>query len=70
MFWPDKPFAMFQDLWKKHKDWVLEPLYYDSVEQLIRVFDVAVIQAANQRRTLLQATKAEELLTRRAKDYE
>jgi hypothetical protein len=27
---PHRPFAMFQDLWKKYSDSVLPPLYYDS----------------------------------------
>lgn len=67
---PDRPFAMFQDLWKKYGDWVLEPLRYDSVEQLVGVFENAVIEPANERRALLQAKKAQRLVTRHAKDYE
>jgi uncharacterized protein YjbI with pentapeptide repeats len=25
----EQPFSMFEDLWKKHRDWVLEPLNYE-----------------------------------------
>jgi hypothetical protein len=31
----EEPFSMFQDLWQKHRDWVLNPLRYDSVERLV-----------------------------------
>ena len=27
-----KPFAMLQDLWIKHRDWVFEPIHYSSVD--------------------------------------
>ena len=30
-----EPFAMLQDLWIKHRDWVFEPIYYSSVDALI-----------------------------------
>jgi hypothetical protein len=35
----EKPFAMLQDLWSKHRDWVFEPIYYSSVDTLIASLD-------------------------------
>jgi hypothetical protein len=32
----EEPFAMFQDLWVKHRAWVLDPIAYGSVEELVR----------------------------------
>lgn len=54
---PEEPYAMFQDLWIKHRDWVLDPLRYSSVEQLVRVFEKGVIRPANERRQKLLAIK-------------
>lgn len=65
----EKPFAMFRDLWQKHREWVLDPLSYDSIETLVRVFDKAIIKPANERHALLRIRKAEELHVRRAEDY-
>ena len=33
----EEPFAMFRDLWIKHRAWVLEPIRYPSVDRLIEV---------------------------------
>ena len=66
----EQPFSMFEDLWKKYRDWVLEPLSYESVDQLIRVFEKAVVDSANERLKLLRMRKAEKLVGRRASDYE
>jgi uncharacterized protein YjbI with pentapeptide repeats len=66
----EKPFSMFQDLWQKHGDWVLEPLTYDSVMQLQRVFQEAIVDPANQRLELIRKRKAEEMSIRKASDYE
>jgi hypothetical protein len=65
----EKPFAMFVDLWKKYREWVFEPLAYDSMTELVEVFDTAVIEPAKRRREELSVRKAEELLTRHVKDY-
>jgi hypothetical protein len=65
----EKPFAMFVDLWKKYREWVFEPLTYDSIAGLAEVFDTAVIEPATQRREELSVRKAEELITRHVKDY-
>ena len=64
------PFAMFVDLWKKYREWVFEPLIYDSIENLVKVFDSSVIEPAKRRREELSVRKAEELLTRHVKDYQ
>jgi len=66
----ERPFSMFEDLWKKHRDWVLEPLRYESVDQLVRVFERAVVDPANERRERLRVRKAEVLVGRRASDYD
>ena len=41
-----KPFAMLEDLWRKHRDWVFEPIEYPSVEILVEKFDEAIIGPA------------------------
>ena len=66
----ERPFSMFEDLWKKYRDWVLEPLTYESVDQLVRVFEKAVVDPANDRREELRVRKAETLVGRRASDYD
>ena len=66
----ERPFSMFEDLWKKYRDWVLEPLRYESVDQLVRVFERAVVDPANERRERLRVRKAEVLVGRRASDYD
>jgi hypothetical protein len=66
----EQPFSMFEDLWKKHRDWVLEPLNYESVDQLIRVFKKAVVDPANERLEGIRIRKAEKLVGRRASAYE
>jgi hypothetical protein len=39
-------FAMLQDLWSKHRDWVFEPIYYSSPDALIASLDEKIIQPA------------------------
>ena len=65
----EAPFAMFVDLWKKYREWVFEPLTYDSIARLVEVFDTAVIEPAIRRREELSVRKAEEVITRHVKDY-
>jgi hypothetical protein len=31
----ERPFAILQDLWIKHRDWVFDPIEYSSVDRLI-----------------------------------
>jgi hypothetical protein len=54
-----EPFAMLQDLWIKHRDWVFEPLYYSSVDALIASLDAKIIKPAEARSAELLARKAE-----------
>ena len=55
----EKPFAMLQDLWIKHRDWVFEPIYYSSVDALIASLDEKIIQPAEARFVELLKRKAE-----------
>ncbi len=45
----EKPFAMLQDLWSKHRDWVFEPIHYSSVDALIASLDEKIIRLAEAR---------------------
>jgi hypothetical protein len=45
----EKPFAMLQDLWIKHRDWVFEPLYYSSLDALVGALDNEIIAPAEVR---------------------
>jgi hypothetical protein len=54
----EKPFAMLQDLWIKHRDWVFEPIEYSSVDRLIQTMDAEIIGPAE--------TRFDELVMRRA----
>ena len=42
----EKPFAMLQDLWIKHREWVFQPIYYSSVDALIASLDEKIIRPA------------------------
>jgi hypothetical protein len=55
----EKPFAMLQDLWSKHHDWVFEPIYYSSVDALIASLDDKIIKPAEARFVELVKRKAE-----------
>jgi hypothetical protein len=55
----EKPFAILQDLWSKHREWVFEPIYYSSVDALIASLDVKIIQPAEAKSVELLARKAE-----------
>jgi uncharacterized protein YjbI with pentapeptide repeats len=55
----EDPFAMFQDLWVKHREWVLEPIHYSSVNGLVRGLDAAIVRPALMRSAKLMARKAE-----------
>ena len=45
----DTPFSMLQDLWQQHRDRVLEPIYYSSIDALIASFDKEIIAPAEAR---------------------
>jgi hypothetical protein len=66
----EEPFSMFVNLWQKHREWVLEPLAYQSTEQLAMVFADAVVKPAEERLKELRKRKAEALIMRDASQYE
>jgi hypothetical protein len=55
----EQPFAMLQDLWSKHRDWVFEPIHYSSVDALIASLDEKIIQPAEARFVELLKRKAD-----------
>ena len=57
----EEPFAMFTDLWIKHREWVLDPIRYPSVDRLIEVLDTKIVRPAQVRFAELLARKAEKL---------
>ena len=56
----EEPFAMFKDLWIKHREWVFEPIRYPSVDRLIEVLDTEIVRPAQARFADLLARKAEQ----------
>jgi hypothetical protein len=65
----EEPFTMFRDLKTKYGEWVLDPLAYDSVETLRRVFEAAIITPALAASHKLVAKRAEALHIRHTRDY-
>ena len=65
----EDPFSMFADIWIKYKQWVLDPLEYASIGDLISVLDEAIIQPAEQRHAELVLAKAQQMGIRRTSDY-
>jgi uncharacterized protein YjbI with pentapeptide repeats len=61
----DTPFAMLQDLWQQHRDRVLEPIHYSSVDALVASFDKEIIEPAEARFDELMMRKAETMKGRR-----
>jgi uncharacterized protein YjbI with pentapeptide repeats len=57
----EKPFAMLEDLWIKHRDWVFEPLHYSSLDALAGVLDKEIIGPAEARFDELVVRKAERM---------
>jgi len=57
----EQPFAMLQDLWIKHRDWVFEPIYYSSLDALVGALDEKIIRPAEARFAELLARKAERM---------
>lgn len=64
----EEPFAMFQDLQRKH-NWVLDPLVYDTPSRLISVLEKAIIEPALVKHKELMMQKVKQLSTRHVKDY-
>ena len=65
----EEPFAMFRDLKQKYGEWVLDVLQYDSVDNLIKVLDKAVVGPALERGQELLLKKAEKIRARHIQDY-
>ena len=65
----EEPFAMFRDLKQKYGEWVLDVLKYDSVDNLIKVLDEAVVRPALEKGQKLLLKKAEEINTRHVHDF-
>jgi hypothetical protein len=57
----EKPFAMLEDLWIQHREWVFEPLYYSSLDALVGALDEKIIKPATARFAELLARKAEKM---------
>lgn len=57
----ETPFAMLQDLWIKHRDWVFAPIHYSSLDGLVNALDAEIIQPAEVKFTELLARKAEKM---------
>lgn len=65
----EDPFSMFADIWIKYKQWVLDPLEYAAIGDLISVLDEAIIEPAEQRHAELVLAKAKQMGIRRTSDY-
>jgi uncharacterized protein YjbI with pentapeptide repeats len=65
----ERPFAMFQDLQRKHADWVLEPLTYDSVDNLRRGFERAILVPALEKHAELVVRRSQAIATRDIRQY-
>jgi hypothetical protein len=63
------PLAMFVHLWKKYREWVFEPLTYQSIARLVEVFDTGAIERAKHHHEELSVRKAKELITRHVNKY-
>ncbi len=57
----EEPFSMLTDLWIKHREWVFEPIYYSSLDALVRALDEKIIKPAEVRFAELLARKAEKM---------
>jgi hypothetical protein len=65
----EKPFAMFGDLKQKYGEWVLDVLEYDSVTNLLKVMEKAVIKPALKMADQLLIKKAQAIRKRHVRDY-
>jgi hypothetical protein len=64
----EEPFSMFIDLRNRHEG-TLDVLKYDSVNNLVTVFEEAVIKPALEMSEQLMKRKARPLVTRHVKNY-
>jgi hypothetical protein len=65
----EDPFPMFKDLWIKYR-WVLDPLEYTTVSELISVIEPAIIEPALKKHAELLSTRAQTIRARHVADYE
>jgi hypothetical protein len=65
----EKPFAMFKDLKEKYGEWVLDVLKYDSTDNLLAVFNDAVVRPALEKAEILRLKKHEDIHFRHVRDY-
>src|SRR5262245_847822 len=65
----EKPFAMFRDLKQKYGEWVLDVLEYDSVANLLKVMEKAVLKPALKLADQLLIKKAQTIRKRHVSDY-
>jgi hypothetical protein len=65
----EEPFAMFRDLKQKYGEWVLDALEYESVSNLLKVLDKAVIRPALEKADQLLLKKSEAIRKRHVKAY-
>jgi hypothetical protein len=61
----ERPFAMLQDLWIKHRDWAFEPIEYSSLDRLVETMDAEIIGPAEARFDELVMRRAEAMKVRR-----
>jgi hypothetical protein len=67
----EEPFSMFIDLQRKYKDWVMDVLEYDSIDQLMEYFEKAIVHPALQLSDALLKKKAEATIRSRSiRDFE
>jgi uncharacterized protein YjbI with pentapeptide repeats len=64
----EQPFPMMVDLQKKY-NWVMDTLYYDSIEALIKALKSAIIDPALEKHNELRLIKAKESKIPSAKDF-
>jgi hypothetical protein len=60
----EEHFAMLEDLWRKHRDWVFDTIKYSSVNGLIAALDEEIIKPAESRFAELLARRTERMGTR------
>jgi uncharacterized protein YjbI with pentapeptide repeats len=60
----EEQFAMLEDLWRKHRDWVFDTIKYSSVDGLIAALDKEIIGPAENRFAELLARRTERMGTR------
>ena len=64
----EQPFSMFVDLKSKH-NWVLDTLVYDTLSNLIKSLEEAVVKPALEMKAVLTSKKGGELPMRKVGDY-